>query len=171
MPKQRRHRQPKNPPQPGAPVRGLASHVLPDQPLFVGAVAIAHVRNVVESAKAGDKPRPVVLCRRTLESDSWKVWGLTSNRTFTTGRRRTPSPWLAQYNILPGASYLWGANLAWVPTFDILGVVWAAPVELLEACAALGTEGVGPSWAGEAHEQHVEMGWSWPKPSRAARAG
>lgn len=140
----------------------FTEHLLSDTAPFDGAVALAPIHGP-EGQYGSSKIRPVVLCRQ--DGDRWMTWGLTSLDRYKDGKRRIRARRLTDVGLGPG--YVWGKTLIRVPADDIVGVVWAAPVELLESCVETGTRIKGWSdpagWVREVHEDHSAAGWWWPK--------
>jgi hypothetical protein len=143
--------------------RYLVGGELLDSPPFAGAVVIARcVLHGPDGAVVGAKPRPVVLYER--DRCGWAGWRLTSKAVTAGGRtnHRVPGMWLLQM----APSYLNIGHrhlpLAVVPDDDVLGVVWAAPVQMLQALAQL-TPSVPAGWAELVNAEHVTVGWWWPR--------
>jgi hypothetical protein len=148
----------------------LRSHCIDFAP-FPGALAIVYVRAVNEAktnpALVSDKPRPAVLSREK-PNGWWLCWGLTGNSTFQDGVHRQRAPGLELCGLQPG--YIWGGHAVQLPPEDIVGVVWAAPRELILACASNErglSQSLAVAIARDLHEQHLESNWTWPKPKGA----
>jgi len=148
----------------------LRSHCIDYAP-FPGALAIVYVRAMREMADrpelASDKPRPAVLSR-CKPNGWWLAWGLTTNSTFQDGTPRQRAPGMEQCGLQPG--YVWGGHVVQLPPEDVVGVVWAAPHELLLAVALHErgiTRGQAIIIAGSLSAQNVNNNWTWPKPKTA----
>ncbi len=148
----------------------LLSHCIDYAP-FPGALAVACVRRINEAKERvepdSDKPRPVVLSR-VRPNGWWMAWGLTGNSHFRDGTRRAEAPCLDQVGLAPG--YIWGGHVVQLPPEDVLGVVWAAPHELILACALHEkglTRAMAHAIARSLHDANVENNWVWPKPETA----
>ncbi len=153
------------------PVQGLLTDHCIDIAPFPGALAVVSIRPMhqvkTDPTLEVEKPRPAVLSR--LKPDGqWIVWGLTGKATFEDGSPRKRAPGLELCGLAPG--YVWGGHAAVVPEEDVIGVVWAAPYELLLACAT-SEHGLHRSMAVAIayglHRENEEHNWLWPKPSTA----
>lgn len=136
----------------------VSAHVVADLEPFPGAVAIASVRRHGPEGKL----RPVVLVEELRAGDAWVVWCLTTRPAFRDGKPRAAAVGAEQIGLVPG--FVWGASSV-ASACEIEGVVWAAPLELLLACALAdrGDPGVQARLAGRLHEAHLDAGWYWPK--------
>lgn len=132
--------------------------------MFPGTVVLARITNGREDPLTRGKWRPAVFADWASADGSCRLWGLTTKSTFATGVPRDPATGLELVGLDPG--YLWGPRIAHVPEWDVEGVIWAAPLELLVACVTQsGSHGRSYSveWAERTHREHVEAGWYWPK--------
>lgn len=136
-------------------------------PLFEGAVAVGRLRWLARHREP--KLRPVVLHRQRshiLGTPGWDVFALTTDHLTPDGTPRRHATGLALVGL---SSLSWVVERAvWCPATAIVGVVWAAPGELLMACS----EGVGEAdgWAEATHLAHLDADWYWPKGAAALLA-
>jgi hypothetical protein len=129
---------------------------------FAGAVVIA--RCALHNAAGdvvGGKPRPVVLYER--DRRGWAGWRLTSRAVTTGGHANHRVPGMGLLQMAPAYLHLGHRlPLAVVPDDDVIGVVWAAPLQMLQALNQL-TPSVPAGWAELTNAEHVTVGWWWPR--------
>jgi hypothetical protein len=110
--------------------------------LGAGQVRWAVVRNPLENPDSSGKIRPVVLL--SADDTSWRVMGLTTKETYSTGGRRVPiQNWVTVG--LPGPGFLWGNKLTRITTESVKGFLGWSDDHLADSIVALASSDLTPT--------------------------
>jgi len=150
----------------------LSANIVPGLKPFPGALVIASIKAPKYSERPGDaymtgKVRPAVLRGNTPDGEKWITWGVTTlSERKRDGDERVVADGIELCGLEP-INFVWGGPPVLIFDHQILGVVWAAPKDLIYACAAadqcLG-EHLAAGVAKDLHQRLVDKGWYWPKP-------
>lgn len=151
----------------------LSDHIQGGIEPFPGAVVVARITSPKMAVKqnrpelAEGKLRPCVLkgeIEHGPKAGQWVTWGLTTLTHFREGQPRLAASGIEKVGL--GDGYCWGGAPVVIMPDQIVGVVWAAPPELVLSCAmADKTMGeAGSRLAAERISRDIEeAGWYWPK--------